>query len=148
MIPWLDRLVFKQFIMNKRHKYEIKIFKLCNEHGYTYAFSVYSGAKLKPEVGQAQRVCQELMIGLLEGRTLFVGNFYTSLPASQGKFYLENKTYAIGTLKANRRDLPKDAVTKKLKRSECEFRKNSVDISCHEMERRSRCSLTFDKLWA
>nr|XP_033335543.1 piggyBac transposable element-derived protein 4-like [Megalopta genalis] len=38
LIPFRGRIVFRQYLKQKRHKYGIKIFKLCCGSGYTYAF--------------------------------------------------------------------------------------------------------------
>ncbi len=119
LVPWRGRLVFRQYIPNKTHKYGIKLFKLCSLKGYTYNSSVYSGQSKtgEKEVGLAQRVCEELSKDLLdEGRTLFVDNFYTSYNLA-AKF-LERKTHVVGTVRANRKKFPKNVMDKKLKRGE------------------------------
>lgn len=43
MILWRGRLRFRQYIKGKRHKYGIKVYKLCLPNGYTYDLDVYSG---------------------------------------------------------------------------------------------------------
>lgn len=43
MVPFRDRLGFRQYIPGKRHKYGIKLFKLCMKGGYTWHIKVYSG---------------------------------------------------------------------------------------------------------
>lgn len=43
MIPFRGRLIFKQYLPNKTHKYRIKIFKICDNSGYTYKMKVYMG---------------------------------------------------------------------------------------------------------
>ena len=81
LIPWQGRLVFRQYIPNKAHKYEIKLFKLCSIEGYTYNLSVYTAQSQDGtrQVGLAKKVCTNLMSSLLnKGRTLYVDNFYTS----------------------------------------------------------------------
>lgn len=42
-IPWRGRLSFRQYIPNKKHKYGIKLFKLCVQGGYTWNLKVYTG---------------------------------------------------------------------------------------------------------
>ena len=81
MVPWRGRLIFRQYIPTKSHKYGIKLFKLCSTEGYTWSAKIYSGRDTsgKKQVGIAENVCIELADKLLnEGRTLFVDNFYTS----------------------------------------------------------------------
>jgi hypothetical protein len=43
IIPFVERLSFRQYIQNKRHRYEIKVFKLCTNDGYTVGFEIYAG---------------------------------------------------------------------------------------------------------
>lgn len=43
LVPFQGRLKFKQYIANKRHKFGIKVLKLCVTGGYMYDFNVYCG---------------------------------------------------------------------------------------------------------
>lgn len=43
MIPFRGRLLFRQYIPDKRHKYGIKVFKICDTTGYTYSVEIYTG---------------------------------------------------------------------------------------------------------
>nr|XP_049467028.1 piggyBac transposable element-derived protein 4-like [Anopheles coluzzii] len=43
LIPWRGRLIFRQYIPSKAHKYGIKMFKLCSSEGFTWAYKIYSG---------------------------------------------------------------------------------------------------------
>lgn len=40
LVPFRGRLSFRQYISNKRHKFGIKLFKLCLKDGYTIDFQV------------------------------------------------------------------------------------------------------------
>jgi hypothetical protein len=40
MIPWRGRLLFKQYIPGKTHKYKIKMYKLAATNGYMWNFSL------------------------------------------------------------------------------------------------------------
>ena len=74
MVPWRGRLIFRQYIPMKSHKYGIKLFKLCSTEGYTWSAKIYSGRDTsgKKQVGIAENVCIELADKLLnEGRTLW-----------------------------------------------------------------------------
>ena len=53
MVPWRERLLFKQYIPGKAHKYGVKIYKLAATNGYTWNFMVYTG-KQDPTVGSGQ----------------------------------------------------------------------------------------------
>ncbi|KOC58679.1 hypothetical protein WH47_08076 [Habropoda laboriosa] len=73
-IPWRGRLIFKQYIPNKAHKYGIKLFKLCSNEGYTWAMKIYSGRSADGirETGLAGNVCLQLAEKLFyQGRTLY-----------------------------------------------------------------------------
>lgn len=35
MVPWRGRLSFRQYISGKKHKYDVKLFKICSTEGYT-----------------------------------------------------------------------------------------------------------------
>ncbi|KAI5728181.1 hypothetical protein M8J77_012602 [Diaphorina citri] len=118
LIPWRGRLLMRQYIPNKAHRYGVKLFKLCSLDGYTWAFIIYSG-KSGPENshGLASKVCLELSRGLLDqGRTLYVDNYYTSYPLAVTM--LDRKTHVVGTVRANRKQMPNDVMTAKLKRGE------------------------------
>lgn len=47
MMLWLERLIFKQYIKNKRDKYGMKFFKLCIDGGLLLNVEIYSGSKLE-----------------------------------------------------------------------------------------------------
>ena len=69
------------------------------------------------EVGQTQRICEELTRGLRsEGRTLYIDNFYTSYPLA--RFMLAEKTHVEGTVRPSRAKLPKEVLKYKLQRGE------------------------------
>ncbi|KAI4487688.1 hypothetical protein M0802_011950 [Mischocyttarus mexicanus] len=45
MILWRGRLCFRQYLKGKRHKYGMKVYKLCLPNGYTYDLDIYAGKK-------------------------------------------------------------------------------------------------------
>ena len=50
MVPWKGRLLFKQYIPGKVHKYGVKIYKLAATNGHTWNFIPYTG-KQDPAAG-------------------------------------------------------------------------------------------------
>lgn len=119
LIPWRGRLIFRQYIPSKAHKYGIKLFKLCSLKGYTYNIMIYSGKSQDKNkgVGLAQFVCTKLMSELLDqGRTLYVDNFYTSYELAHS--FLKRKTHVVGTLRANKKNMPQEVMKAKLKKGE------------------------------
>ena len=100
------RLIFRQYIPGKRHKYDVKLYMLCEHTGYVWNDLVYC-AKMNPlsGFGHAETVVLKLMEKLLDrGHALYVDNFYTSVPLA--KALLNRKTLICGTLRKNRKQLP------------------------------------------
>lgn len=120
MIPWRGRLIFRQYIKNKSHKYGVKLYKLCTPEGYTFKTIVYTGKEGNSrEVNHGKNVVMKLIEGLEnEGRVLVADNFYSSLDLVEE--LLEKKTFYCGTLRSNRRGLPKQFMSKKLRKGEVE----------------------------
>ncbi|CAB3254169.1 unnamed protein product [Arctia plantaginis] len=116
MIPWKGRLNFRQYIKNKAHKYGIKLYKLCTPEGYTYSLMVYTGKDEENSgAGHGYDVVLKLTKNLLhEGRTLIADNFYTSV--SLAEELLKRNTYLCGTVRTNRKGLPKTVISTKLKK--------------------------------
>lgn len=122
-VPFRGRIHFRQYIPNKRHKYGIKVFKLCVSGGYTWAFKVYTGKEKVADMSVAEKVVTGLMEGLLDsGRTLYTDNWYTSVALS--KTLIRRNTHLVGTLRANRKNNPRDVVMTKLKKGEKIARQN------------------------
>nr|XP_033323310.1 piggyBac transposable element-derived protein 4-like [Megalopta genalis] len=112
MVPWRGRLSFRQYIPGKRHKYGIKMYKLCLPGGYTYNIHIYSG-KDEARCGKphSQDVVMKLIGNLLfVRRILFTDSFYTSVPLAEE--LLGKDTYICGTIRMNKKFLPPQAKQK------------------------------------
>ena len=120
MVLWRGRLQFRQYIPGKRHKYGVKIYLLCSPNGYVYNAKIYCGKSTlnaRSPYGHGETVVLTLADSLLDkGRTVYVDNFYTSLPLA--KELLKRKTLLCGTLRSNRKYLPRDVVGTRLQRGE------------------------------
>lgn len=118
MVPFRGRLLFRQFIKNKRYKYGVKIFKLCSERGYTCRYRVYTGKKRsRGPITTTESIIFSLMEGYLDsGRELFTDNFYTSVDLAEK--LNAKKTHLTGTLNRKRRRLPKTLLGQKLNKGE------------------------------
>ena len=128
MIPWRGRLLFKQYIPGKAHKYGIKMYKLAATNGYTWNYLIYTG-KQDPMagLGHAETVVMSLLDGLSGCyRTVVADNFFTSIPLA--KRLLAHDTYLIGTLRSNRAASAKEFLQKKLKRGEAYGLQNKEGI--------------------
>lgn len=139
-IPWRGRLVFRQYNPRKRHRYGIKLYKLCAGKGYTWNFSVYIGKDASTERSASENVVYKILGGILnggkdifpgallgEGRILVVDNWYTSVPLALG--LLEHSTHFIGTLRSDRNYLP-PAVALNLKKGEIMTRETEEGLTC------------------
>ena len=129
LIPWRGRLIFRQYMPCKAHKYGIKLFKLCAGQGYCWSLQMHAGKTGTGgrEVEQTQRICEELTRGLRnEGRTLYIDNFYTSYLLA--RFMLAEKTHVVGTVSPSRAKLPKEVLKKKLQRGEMVAQEESHGI--------------------
>lgn len=124
MIPFRGKLSFRQYLKGKRHKFGMKLFKICLAHGFTYRVKIYCGKE--HVVGQpvAERIVLEMINPLLDnGRTLFVDNWYTSVDLAE-KLQMRS-THLVGTLRKNRKKLPKSVINAKLKKGDIVARQNN-----------------------
>jgi hypothetical protein len=128
MIPWRGRLGFRQYIKNKSHKYGVKLYKACTPEGYTFNLLVYTGkGDGGREVNHAHNVVMKLIEGLEnQGRIVVVDNFYTSIGLSE--VLIEKKTFICGTLRSNRKGLPKCVISSKLKKGQITGKANSKGV--------------------
>ncbi|XP_012246014.1 piggyBac transposable element-derived protein 4-like [Bombus impatiens] len=129
MVPWRGRLIFRQYIPTKSHKYGIKLFKLCFTEGYTWSVKVYSGREItgNKQVGIAENVCIELVDKLLnEGRTLFVDNLYTRYQLAIK--FVNFSTHVVGTVRHNKKYMPHSVMPYPLKKGEMIAREDKNGI--------------------
>ena len=127
MVPFRGRIGFRQYIPSKKHKYGIKLFKLCCKGGYTWRTKIYAGKEPFHDGPVADSVVLELMKGLLDkGRQLCTDNWYSSVGLA--KKLLQRSTNLIGTLRKNRKGTPTEVKGRKLKRGEIYFRQNRSGI--------------------
>lgn len=104
---------------SKRHRNGIKLCTLCTENGYTWNASIYVGKDQTTDKTRlaSYNVVMNLIEDLLkEGTTLYVDNFYTSVPLAYKLLQLE--THLVGTLRANRKYIPKSVQDAKLRKGE------------------------------
>ena len=110
MVLWRGRLVFRQYIPGKKHKYGVKLYLLCEPSGYVWNAMVYCG-KMDPisGLGHSEAVVMKLMEKRLDlGHQLYVDNFYTGMPLA--KELLKRKTLLCGTVCKTRQGLPAPVV--------------------------------------
>ena len=114
LVLYKGRLSFKQYIPTKRHRFGIKLFVLCDcDTGVIVDVIVYTGkdvdipkVKKSNPLGMSGAIVMKMMAPYIgEGRLLFLDNWYTSPALCQ--ILHENRTDSCGTVKANRKFMPK-----------------------------------------
>lgn len=118
MVLWRGRLIFRQYIANKRHKYGIKLYMLIEPSGLILNFVVYTGQfdEFRGK-GHAGKVVLYLLKDFLnKGQSVYMDNYYNSCELAQE--LLDKDTYYTGTLRYDRKGAPKDVVKATLKREE------------------------------
>lgn len=117
LVPFRGRLLFKQYIKNKRHKFGIKLYKICCKGGYTFDFKVYVGNDKDPNISASSKIVLQLMEPLFHrGRILYTDNYYTSVTLAQE--LLKRETHLVGTLRSNRKLNPEEVTKTKLRKGE------------------------------
>lgn len=116
-IPFRGRIIFRQYNKSKRHKYGMKLFKLCTLPGYTCKLQLYAGKNHETVNTTPTKVVMSLCDHILNlGHTVATDNWYTSIDLANE--LLNKDTHLIGTLRKNRRGLPKNVLDAKLKPGE------------------------------
>ncbi|GFO27764.1 PiggyBac transposable element-derived protein 4 [Plakobranchus ocellatus] len=116
MIDMKNRLIFIQFMPNKRHaRFGIKKFQLCDNNGYVIHVDLYSGKELDVQhsEGQAFGVVEKLLREsqlLFKGFHLFTDNYYTK--PKLGEYLLERDTLLTGTVRHNSKGVPENVFRK------------------------------------
>ena len=65
MVPWRGRLLFKQYIPGKAHKYGVNVYKVAATNGYTWNFMIYTGQQDPMKgLGHAETAVMNLLDGL------------------------------------------------------------------------------------
>lgn len=126
LMAFRGRLSFIQFNPSKRARFGIKIYKLCDSKtGYCHKFKIYVGRENDAPTNVtgmsiSEQVILDMSSDLLnEGRIIFMDNWYSS-PLLYEKL-LGHKTYAVGTVRSNRKNFPKEVAQQKLSKGELTF---------------------------
>ena len=130
MMLWRGRLVFRQYIKNKRHKYGVKFFELCTNDDFMQKTEIYSGTKFADiqSMGQTAAIVIHLMNPYLDkGYHVFTDNWYSSVTLT--KYMSDRKTYITGTLRADRKHQPEAVSKKKLKKGRWFFSHQTTSLS-------------------
>lgn len=130
IVLWRGRLIFRQYIKNKRHRYGIKLYELCESNGIVLRVKIYAG-KYDDLSGRnhASNVVLALMDGFLNsGYELYMDNYYNSVGLA--KNLTSKSTYVCGTLRFDRKGNPENLVKKKLNQGDSEWlRSGSIMVN-------------------
>jgi len=145
LVLWKGRLSFKQFIKTKRHRFGIKIFVICDvETDFILDILIYTGStteykKTDPSLGISGAVVNTLIKPYLKkGHKLFIDNWYTS--PSLAMFLYKKKTNVTGTVRKNRKGMPK--LTSKLEVGQTESQHTTTMLATRWKDRRDVYMLT------
>ncbi|KAK4309138.1 hypothetical protein Pmani_000613 [Petrolisthes manimaculis] len=117
LMKWRGRLSFRQFLPLKRHRFGVKMFVLCDcDSGYISDFIVYTGKDTAIvedlQLGVSGSVVKTLLTPHLQkAHIVYVDNWYTS--PNLLHYLLNENTGACGTVRANRKNMPKLPVVKR-----------------------------------
>ncbi|KAG5894076.1 hypothetical protein JTB14_003933 [Gonioctena quinquepunctata] len=108
MLLWREKLMFRQYIKNKKHKYGIKFYLLTESTGTIMKIEIYTGAA--DDMG-GERHATKIVLNLAnnyldQGYSLYMDNFYNSVDLARQ--LLERNTYCTGTLRNGRKGSPEE----------------------------------------
>ena len=130
---WFSHQVYNP---RKLSKFHIKLYQVCEaDLGYIIAFEVYIGKanstciEMSKPIDTTVNNTMKLVLGLLEkgqlldkGYNVFTDNYYTS-PELLFKYFLR-QTFGMGTVRGNRKNMPKDVIGAQVKKGESCFCRN------------------------
>lgn len=118
MVLWRGRLLIRQYIKGKRHKFGIKFYTLSEPNGLNLKFVIYSGKDDKfGGKDHTMKVVLHLLEGNLNrGHSIYMDNFYNSFHLASK--LLSHDTYCTGTLRPDRKHNPKAVTHANLKKGE------------------------------
>ena len=121
LMKFRGRLAYVQCNRSKRARFGIKIYKICDSNnGYCNSFRIYTGndiidASWPASTNVVMHMCESLFN---KGHTLYIDNWYNS-PDLCEKLAVRG-TNIVGTVRPNRKDMPENISSIKLKTGEYE----------------------------
>ena len=129
MMLWRGRLVFRQYIKNKRHKYGIKFYELCTYDGLVLTAEAYGGQGFHDEnnLGQTAATVLKLMTPYLDkGYHVFTDNYHSSVSLTE--YLSHHSKYITRTRRADRKRNPKKVIKEKVQKGDM-IRRSKNDIT-------------------
>jgi len=116
-VLYKGRVIFRQYIPKKHTRFGIKIYKLCDSLNYTYDMSVYLCKQRQHATAQITAMHRTVLqvIWRVEGlgHKIFMDNYFT--PPTLFDDLFQQKINACGTVRHDRRGMPRDIGPKSLK---------------------------------
>ena len=126
IVKYKGRVIFRQYIPKKHKRFGIKIYKLCDETGYTYNMTVYLGRdrqRTARHLTATHATVSELTENI-QGRChkLYMDNYFSSPNLFDD--LATKQIYCCGTVRPNRKGMPQDLGPKRmtLKRGDLQVR--------------------------
>jgi len=126
IVKYKGRVIFRQYIPKKHKRFGIKIYKLCDETGYTYNMTVYLGRD-RQRTAQHLTATHATVSQLTEkiqgrGHKLYMDNYFSSPDLFND--LATKQIYCCGTVRPNRKGMPQDFGPKRmtLKRGDLQVR--------------------------
>lgn len=123
MIKFKGRSSLKQYLPNKPTKRGIKVWVLADsKNGYVYNFEIYTGKDESRSTGLGEHIVKTFISDLeFSYRKVYFDNYFTT-PSLLDYLYKKG-IYATGTVRINRKNMPRDFCnsTNKLERGEYEY---------------------------
>ncbi|XP_046406282.1 piggyBac transposable element-derived protein 4-like [Ischnura elegans] len=119
MLLWRGRLNFRQYMQGKRHKHGIKMYMLCEPAGLVHRMIVYAGSGDSDVGGRGHgdKVVHKLLEDFKnKGHSVFLNNYYNNVPLARD--LIKCKTYCTGTLRAARKENPREVFGHKLAKNQ------------------------------
>ena len=114
LVLFKRRILFKQYIKSKRTRFGIKFYELATSDGILLDFIIYQGNMepllVQPD-GEGWLLTERIPLTLIDpylnkGHTLIIDNMYTT--PRLATYLLGKSTKVVGTIRANRKNFPKD----------------------------------------
>lgn len=135
LLGWKGNLGWVQYIPTKRKRFGMKFYELCeSESGYIWNFFVYTGTGTQynekyEDLPVTSKIVMTLLDPLLDkGYCLYIDNYYSS--PSLSDLLCTKLTDCVGTVRMNRKEMPKNVKDAKLKKGEiaCAFRRKTMAL--------------------
>lgn len=156
--PWKGRVFFKVYNPRKPNKFSMKFYQIAeSQTGYVLGFEVYTGKKGESDLRDVGGILRQdlnlttkLVMRMLKkanildkGHCIYMDNYYNSIELFEELF--SKDTYACGTVRSNRKGLPKAlSVTNekppkkiKLKKGDSVFRRSDTTLALKWHDKRA-----------